>query len=84
MLKPKRISNIEILYDKKSAKTNTQKVVKETTLADLGQCVKILVGYGFKASEAKTIVAEAHASNPTSDTASLIKNILVTIGGKNG
>lgn len=84
LLRPKQIKSVDICYQAKSFTHHEEKVVEDSVLADLAQCVKILIGYGFKPSEAKSIVKEASIKNPEFDTASLIKNILATIGGKNG
>jgi hypothetical protein len=89
VFKPKRISNIHIVYanilsvKKPELETQikpdepTQTIEKPKIAVDLqNDCVKLLVGYGFTQEESLSMCEKAFDKNPTTSAGLLIKYIL--------
>lgn len=84
-LKVKPIKSIRIVYSKSgSSKPKPQKESQAIPVALLESCVKILIDYGYSEKEAKSLIEESYAKNPTDNALVIIKNILTTIGGIHG
>lgn len=83
VFKPKRISNIKIIYAAKSKTKLSQSDILTIESDLLNQCVKVLVGYGFTVEESQKLVKDSYLKNPTSDIKQLIKNTLASIGVSN-
>ena len=76
---PKRISNINIKYNKKSAIKQTLK-----TPIDLEQkCIKLLISYGFTQDESLSLVYKAWATANIDTPTGLVKFILQNLGDLN-
>jgi hypothetical protein len=82
VFRPKRIQKIEIVFSqpKPLAKVKQEEVAtkekSEMGLDLLADCAKVLIGYGFTDSEAKSLCKKAFEKNPVDNSGSLIRYIL--------
>lgn len=91
VFKPKLVNKIKILYKSYKPKIQKEKIQHQTIpqaqeqkieidIDLLQKCAKVLIGYGFTSEESETLIKQSYTKNPTNDIASIIKNVLESIG----
>lgn len=85
IIKPKRIKDIKVIYNKTKHQTNPEinkeEKVEQTIPVDLfKKCTRILIGYGYESTEAQDLITKCYLEFPTSSCSELIKQVLKYIG----
>ena len=82
--KPKRIKKLKIVYDNTQAQEQPKADSSEKVPVDIiDKCAKILIGYVFTEIESVELLKYSYKKNPTNNCATLIKQVLESIGEPN-
>lgn len=82
--KPKKIKKLKIVYDNTKPQEKSKEHTNEKVPIDIiDKCAKILIGYGFTETESVELLNTSYKKNPTNNCATLIKQVLESIGESN-
>lgn len=85
IFKPKRIKNISITYvNTKKTITKTDKATTIENFDFLDEATKTLLHFGFHKEEADQMIKTEYEKTGSTNPATLVKNSLDFLGGKNG